>query len=163
VCERRLKARGREADGLDVVQAGRAVPVKFSLGGDRGLSIFASGHPTSQPIACAAGAAQGTVDETLSTGGGVSAPLCAESGVASPPALGEGSILAPPCSGPGTTGTRGAGTRLPSGCAEHGEAVQRVLRSPGAIHQRCAEPNAPNCGRLSTSCSRVRMAVIARG
>jgi hypothetical protein len=38
------------------VQPGRAVPVKFSLGGDQGLNVFASGHPRSQPNACEGGA-----------------------------------------------------------------------------------------------------------
>jgi len=32
----------------NVVKAGAAVPVKFSLGGDRGLNIFASTSPSSQ-------------------------------------------------------------------------------------------------------------------
>jgi len=34
------------------VVAGRAIPVKFSLGGDQGLAIFEAGYPTSQQIAC---------------------------------------------------------------------------------------------------------------
>jgi probable HAF family extracellular repeat protein len=33
-------------------KAGQSVPVKFSLGGDHGLDIFAAGYPASQPIAC---------------------------------------------------------------------------------------------------------------
>jgi hypothetical protein len=37
---------------LNVVKAGSAVPVKFSLGGDGGLSIFDTGYPKSQIIAC---------------------------------------------------------------------------------------------------------------
>jgi len=37
------------------VSASRSVPVKFSLGGDRGLSIFAAGYPTSRSITCATG------------------------------------------------------------------------------------------------------------
>ena len=48
----------RNAPALNVVQAGRAVPVKFSLNGDQGLSIFptdASGqalYPASVAISC---------------------------------------------------------------------------------------------------------------
>ncbi|MBI1733537.1 MAG: PxKF domain-containing protein, partial [Candidatus Rokubacteria bacterium] len=47
-----------DAPALNVVKAGRVVPVKFSLGGDQGLSIFptdGSGqamYPASVPISC---------------------------------------------------------------------------------------------------------------
>ena len=37
---------------LNSVKAGQAIPVKFSLGGDQGLNIFAAGYPKSQTIAC---------------------------------------------------------------------------------------------------------------
>src|SRR6266545_1132510 len=36
---------------VNVVNAGRAIPVKFSLSGDKGLNIFAAGFPVSQQIA----------------------------------------------------------------------------------------------------------------
>jgi hypothetical protein len=36
----------------NMAQAGRAIPMKFSLNGDQGLDIIVSGYPTSQPIAC---------------------------------------------------------------------------------------------------------------
>jgi hypothetical protein len=36
----------------NMAQAGRAIPMKFSLNGDQGLDIIASGYPKSQPIAC---------------------------------------------------------------------------------------------------------------
>ena len=39
--------------GLNVVKAGQAVPVKFSLGGDQGLNVIAVGYPASRPLACA--------------------------------------------------------------------------------------------------------------
>jgi hypothetical protein len=32
--------------------AGRAVPLKFSLGGNQGLAIFAAGYPTSKQVQC---------------------------------------------------------------------------------------------------------------
>ena len=37
---------------VNVVKAGSAVPVKFSLGGNQGLGIFAAGYPQSQAISC---------------------------------------------------------------------------------------------------------------
>ncbi len=37
---------------LNQAQAGRVVPLIFSLAGDRGLEIFAAGYPASQPIDC---------------------------------------------------------------------------------------------------------------
>jgi len=37
---------------LNMVSAGQGVPVKFSLRGNRGLTIFASGYPLSQKINC---------------------------------------------------------------------------------------------------------------
>lgn len=39
--------------GLNTAKAGQTVKVKFSLGGNRGLSILASNSPASQPIDCA--------------------------------------------------------------------------------------------------------------
>lgn len=53
---------------LNVVNAGRAVPVKFSLNGDKGLNIFAPGYPVSKPIACASGTPSDQVDETVTAG-----------------------------------------------------------------------------------------------
>jgi len=37
------------------VQAGRAIPIKFSLGGDFGLELFAGGYPASRAIPCGGG------------------------------------------------------------------------------------------------------------
>jgi hypothetical protein len=37
---------------VNVVNAGRAIPVKFSLDGDKGLEIFGAGYPKSQAITC---------------------------------------------------------------------------------------------------------------
>jgi hypothetical protein len=55
--------------GLNLVKAGQAVPVKFSLGGDHGLNVFASGYPQSQPLlSCAADDPPGTIEETASAG-----------------------------------------------------------------------------------------------
>ncbi|TVP42572.1 MAG: hypothetical protein EA350_15310 [Gemmatimonadales bacterium] len=55
-------------DGVNVAQAGRAIPVKFSLGGDQGLDIFMDGSPNSQVIACSAGVPEGAVEGTTTAG-----------------------------------------------------------------------------------------------
>jgi hypothetical protein len=38
---------------FNTVNAGSSVPIKFSLGAFRGLSIFAQGFPATQPMTCA--------------------------------------------------------------------------------------------------------------
>ena len=53
------------APARNVVKAGRAVPVKFSLNGYQGLDILAAGSPASQQIACEAGATLDVLEETL--------------------------------------------------------------------------------------------------
>lgn len=50
-------------------KAGSAIPVKFSLEGNEGLSIFAAGYPTSQAIACDTSAPIDAVEETVAAGG----------------------------------------------------------------------------------------------
>ena len=54
---------------LNKVNASRAVPVKFSLGGDQGLDVFADGYPKSHQIDCDDNTAIDTVEETLTAGG----------------------------------------------------------------------------------------------
>ena len=44
---------------INTVEAGSRVPIKFSLGGNQGLAIFAPGYPTSVPIACSMAAVSG--------------------------------------------------------------------------------------------------------
>lgn len=51
------------------MKAGSAVPLKFSLGGNRGLAIFAPGSPSSQPVACDTGTPFDAVEQTVSAGG----------------------------------------------------------------------------------------------
>ena len=46
------------------MNAGRTVPVKFSLGGDRGLDIFQSGYPQVRSVSCPSGSAD-VVEETF--------------------------------------------------------------------------------------------------
>jgi predicted outer membrane repeat protein len=53
---------------LNVVNAGRAIPVKFSLGGNHGLNIFAAGYPKSQHISCSSGTATDEVEQTVTAG-----------------------------------------------------------------------------------------------
>jgi hypothetical protein len=48
--------------------AGRIIPVKFSLGGYRGLNIFATGSPSSQEIACSSSAPVGDIEQTVTAG-----------------------------------------------------------------------------------------------
>ncbi|MDQ4041552.1 MAG: PxKF domain-containing protein, partial [Actinomycetota bacterium] len=54
---------------LNAVKAGQAVPVKFSLGGNHGLSIFATGYPKSQTIPCDSTATVDGIESTVSAGG----------------------------------------------------------------------------------------------
>jgi hypothetical protein len=50
---------------MNVVQAGVGVPVRFSLGGNQGLNIFAAGYPDSQKIACSSSTPQDAIEETV--------------------------------------------------------------------------------------------------
>ena len=51
------------------VKAGSAVPIKFSLGGDQGLSIFAAGSPSSARLSTCDGSDISNVTETVTAGG----------------------------------------------------------------------------------------------
>jgi len=46
-----------EVNPVNPLKAGQAVPIKFSLGGDRGLRILTPPAPTSRPIDCTSGLA----------------------------------------------------------------------------------------------------------
>jgi hypothetical protein len=54
---------------FNVVQAGRAIPVKFSLSGYKGLGIFATGSPSSGPIPCNSSDPASDLTETVTAGG----------------------------------------------------------------------------------------------
>jgi len=61
----------RPVDNLPIfnlIKAGSAVPVKFNLGGNQGLSIFTTGFPQSQKIACDTTALLDAVEETVTAG-----------------------------------------------------------------------------------------------
>ena len=53
---------------VNVVKAGSAIPVKFGLGGDRGLDIFANGYPMAPAVPCTAGAPTDGLTEVVSAG-----------------------------------------------------------------------------------------------
>jgi len=53
---------------LNSVKAGSAVPAKFSLGGDYGLGIIATGYPKSVKIACDSGVPIDAIEETVTAG-----------------------------------------------------------------------------------------------
>jgi predicted extracellular nuclease len=50
------------------VKAGSAIPVKFGLGGDKGLNIFAAGYPQSKKIACDLTAPLDDIEQTGTAG-----------------------------------------------------------------------------------------------
>lgn len=56
------------APAVNVVKAGQAVPLKFSLGADLGDDVLA-GAPSLQPLACSTGEANGSPSEATSTSG----------------------------------------------------------------------------------------------
>jgi hypothetical protein len=56
------------APTLNVVRAGRGVPVKFSLNGNHGLDIFAAGFPTSAPMVCDQTAPAEAIESTATPG-----------------------------------------------------------------------------------------------
>jgi hypothetical protein len=56
----------------NVVKAGSAVPVKFSLGGNQGLNIFAAGYPKLGFTACVAVPADVIEEVVTNTSGGSS-------------------------------------------------------------------------------------------
>jgi len=50
------------------VKAGQAIPVKFSLTGNKGLDIFADGFPKSERIACDTSGSLDDIEQTLTAG-----------------------------------------------------------------------------------------------
>src|SRR6185369_12959558 len=53
---------------VNVVNAGRGIPVKFSLGGNQGLDIFAPGYPASGVIPCNSNDPASVLEETVTAG-----------------------------------------------------------------------------------------------
>ncbi|MCF6378413.1 PxKF domain-containing protein [Nocardioides KLBMP 9356] len=56
---------------VNTVKAGQAVPVKFSLGGDRGLDIFAAGFPQSGQTTCSGAGTYDAIESTDTPGAAV--------------------------------------------------------------------------------------------
>jgi hypothetical protein len=54
---------------LNAVNAGRAIPVKFSLSGNKGLNIFAANSPASGQVTCASNAPAIDLTDTVTAGG----------------------------------------------------------------------------------------------
>ncbi|PYE50951.1 hypothetical protein DES52_11618 [Deinococcus yavapaiensis KR-236] len=54
---------------VNTVKAGSSIPVKFSLGGNQGLNIFAPNFPTSTQMTCDASAIIDPIEETVTAGG----------------------------------------------------------------------------------------------
>ena len=52
---------------VNVAQAGRSIPIKFSLGGNQGMGISAAGYPLSIPIACDSRAPQDPIEQTTAS------------------------------------------------------------------------------------------------
>ena len=52
---------------FNTVQAGRTIPVKFSLGGDRGLAIFQAGYPKVTTVPCQTQASTHAIKQAAST------------------------------------------------------------------------------------------------
>lgn len=61
-------APAENAPTVNVVNAGQSVPIKFSLGGDYGLAIFAEGYPASQTMACGNSGSGDPIEETSTPG-----------------------------------------------------------------------------------------------
>ena len=53
---------------LNLVKAGSAVPVKFSLGGNKGLNIFATSYPSTTKIACDSSEPLDDIEQTVTAG-----------------------------------------------------------------------------------------------
>jgi len=53
---------------LNAVKAGSAIPVKFSLGGNQGLYIFASGYPNVRQVTCSSSAPVDDIETTVTAG-----------------------------------------------------------------------------------------------
>ena len=54
-----------KAPMINGTKAGTAIPVRFGLGGDRGLDIFAEGSPSSQKVNCESGAPIDEIEQTV--------------------------------------------------------------------------------------------------
>jgi concanavalin A-like lectin/glucanase superfamily protein len=63
---------GPNEDVVNRANAGRSIPVKFSLGGNQGLAIFAAGYPKFVPSACDGSDTQDPIETTTTNPAGLS-------------------------------------------------------------------------------------------
>jgi len=56
---------------LNISKAGSTIPVKFSLGGNRGLSVLANGYPLAVKITCGTGVPTDVIEETNTSNSGL--------------------------------------------------------------------------------------------
>jgi hypothetical protein len=59
------------ASVMNVAKSGSAIPVKFKLGGDAGLNVFAPGYPASTQINCSSSATLDTIETTTTSNAGL--------------------------------------------------------------------------------------------
>jgi hypothetical protein len=57
---------------LNKAKAGTTIPIRFSLGSDQGLDIFATGYPKSETIPCNSTTPVDSIEETVSGKHGLS-------------------------------------------------------------------------------------------
>jgi hypothetical protein len=50
---------------VNTLEAGAGVPMKFSLGGNQGLAIFAQGYPVSRTVSCRPDASTDEIEQTV--------------------------------------------------------------------------------------------------
>jgi dipeptidyl aminopeptidase/acylaminoacyl peptidase len=50
---------------LNKTKPGKTIPIRFGLGGDKGLDVFATGYPRSEAIDCETGAPTDDVEQTV--------------------------------------------------------------------------------------------------
>lgn len=60
-----------DTDKVNTMKAGRTVPVKFSLGGDYGVDVFADGYPKSWQVPCDGGDPTDPVETTTTNATGL--------------------------------------------------------------------------------------------
>ena len=63
---------------VNSAKAGSTIPVKFSLGGDHGLAIFAAGFPKATKVACIAGEPVDAIEETPPSASGLTYDAAAD-------------------------------------------------------------------------------------
>jgi hypothetical protein len=57
---------------LNKAKPGKTIPIRFSLGGDKGLDIFARDYPNSAEMLCDSSAPVDGIEETVTGKGGLS-------------------------------------------------------------------------------------------